>query len=214
MERECQRNVELMWLTGRLAPDSWTIADFRHNYGTGIRNVCCHFVMQCRELKLFSQALVAINGSKFKAVNTRDRNFTAGKFDKRQKRIEESIRQPAELEAKPTRLQDKIARLREQMRNLDQIKEQLKIQPDGQLSMTNPDALHGDTRQGLGNGGLQRAGGRWRQTLSHRGSRGHKLWQLAKHSLALWQKLRATRWEKKRLRAFADRGYYTGTHTN
>ncbi|MFL9904752.1 IS5/IS1182 family transposase, partial [Paraburkholderia fungorum] len=91
----------------------------------------------CRELKLFSQALVAIDGSKFKAVNTRDRNFTAGKVDKRQKQIEESIQrylsaletadrtQPAELEAKTTRLQDKIARLREQMQNLDQIKEQL-----------------------------------------------------------------------------------------
>src|SRR6201985_3938239 len=152
LERECQRNVELMWLTGRLAPDFKTIADFRRDNGGGIRNVCRRFVMLCRELKLFSQALVSIDGSKFKAVNTRDRNFTEGKVDKRQKQIEESIQrylnaletadrtQPAELEAKTTRLQDKIARLREQMRNLDQIKEQLKTQPDGQLSMTDPDA--------------------------------------------------------------------------
>jgi hypothetical protein len=152
LERECQRNVELMWLTGRLAPDFKTIADFRRDNGTGIRNVCRRFVVLCRELKLFSQALVAIDGSKFKAVNTRDRNFTEGKVDKRQKQIEESIQrylnaletadrtQPAELEAKTSRLQDKIARLREQMRNLDQIKEQLKTQPDGQLSMTDPDA--------------------------------------------------------------------------
>jgi transposase len=80
-----------MWLTGRLAPDFKTIADFRHDNGTGIRNVCRRFVMLCRELKLFSQALVAIDGSKFKAVNTRDRNFTEGKVDKRQKQIEESI---------------------------------------------------------------------------------------------------------------------------
>src|ERR1700742_3897549 len=126
LERECQRNVELMWLTGRLAPDFKTIADFRRD-GGGIRNVCRRFVMLCRELKLFSQALVAIDGSKFKAVNTRDRNFTEGKVDKRQKQIEECIQrylnaletadrtQPAELEAKTTRLKDKIARLREQM---------------------------------------------------------------------------------------------------
>ncbi len=76
LERECQRSVELMWLTGRLAPDFKTIADFRRDNGTGIRNVCRRFVTLCRELKLFSQALVAIVGSKFKAVNTRDRNFT------------------------------------------------------------------------------------------------------------------------------------------
>jgi transposase len=80
-----------MWLTGRLAPDFKTIADFRRDNGVGIRNVCRRFVLLCRELKLFSQALVAIDGSKFKAVNTRDRNFTEGKVDKRQKQIEESI---------------------------------------------------------------------------------------------------------------------------
>src|SRR5476651_711868 len=90
LERECHRNVELMWLTGRLAPDFKTIADFRRDNGVGIRNVCRRFVLLCRELKLFSQALVAIDGSKFKAVNTRDRNFTEGKVDKRQQPIEES----------------------------------------------------------------------------------------------------------------------------
>ena len=111
LERECQRNVELMWLTGRLAPDFKTIAVFRHDNGKGIRNVCRRFVMLCRDLKLFSQALVAIDGSKFKAVNSRDRSFTAGKIDKRQEQIEESIQrylnaletadrtQPAEMEA-------------------------------------------------------------------------------------------------------------------
>lgn len=152
LERECQRNVELMWLTGRLAPDFKTIADFRRDNGAGIRNVCRRFIVLCRDLKLFSQALVAIDGSKFKAVNTRDRNFTSGKVDKRQQQIEESIQrylnaletadrtQPAELEAKTSRLRDKIAKLREQMHSLDQIKEQLKSQPDGQLSMTDPDA--------------------------------------------------------------------------
>ncbi len=147
LERECQRNVELMWLTGRLAPDFKTIADFRRDNGSGIRNVCRRFVLLCRDLKLFSQALVAIDGSKFKAVNTRDKNFTLGKIDKRQQQIEESIQryltaldtadrtQPVELEAKTTRLQDKIAMLRKQMRVLDAVKEQLKEQPEKQLSM-------------------------------------------------------------------------------
>ena len=76
LEREAQRNVELMWLTGRLAPDFKTIADFRRENGVGIRNVCRQFVELCRELRLFSQAIVAIDSSKFKAVNSRDRNFT------------------------------------------------------------------------------------------------------------------------------------------
>lgn len=131
-----------MWLTGRLAPDFKTIADFRRDNGSGIRNVCRRFVVLCRDLKLFSQALVAIDGSKFKAVNTRDKNFTMGKIDKRQQQIEESIQryltaldtadrtQPVELEAKTTRLQDKITMLRKQMQALDEVKEQLKEQPD------------------------------------------------------------------------------------
>jgi len=152
LERECQRNVELMWLTGRLAPDFKTIADFRRDNSEGIRNVCRRFVILCRDLKLFSQALVAIDGSKFKAVNSRDCNFTNGKIDKRQEQIEESIQrylsalettdrtQPMELAAKTTRMQDKIKRLREQMRELDAIREQLKTQPDGQISRTDPDA--------------------------------------------------------------------------
>ena len=75
-EAVCQRNVEVMWLTGRLAPDFKTIADLRRDNGTGIRSVCRRFVELCRDLKLFSQAAVAIDGSKFKAVNSRDRNFT------------------------------------------------------------------------------------------------------------------------------------------
>ena len=152
LEREAQRNVELMWLTGHLAPDFKTIADFRRDNGVGIRNVCRRFVSLCRELKLFSQAIVAVDSSKFKAVNSRDRNFTPGKIDGRQRQIEESIHrylealetadrtQPAEVEAKTERLQEKIQTLREQMRRLDRIKEQLKHQPEPQLSLTDPDA--------------------------------------------------------------------------
>jgi len=163
LEREAQRNVELMWLTGRLAPDFKTIADFRRNNGPGIGNVCRRFIVLCRDLKLFSEALVAVDGSKFKAVNSRDRNFTPGKIDKRQQQIEESIQryldaletadrtQPPDLEAKSERLKDKIDRLRRQMRQLDQTKEQLQTQPDGQLSLTDPDA-RSMTSHGKGTG--------------------------------------------------------------
>src|SRR6476661_7240454 len=83
LERECQRNVELMWLTGRLAPDFKTIADFRRDSGPAIRRVCSQFVLLCRRLNLFTQAVVAIDGSKFKALNSRDRNFTPTKIDRR-----------------------------------------------------------------------------------------------------------------------------------
>jgi len=152
LEREAQRNVELMWLTGRLAPDFKTIADFRRANGDGIRNVCRRFVQLCRELKLFTQAIVAIDSSKFKAVNSRDRNFTPNKVDRRQQQIEESIRrylealetadrtQPAEVEAKTERLREKIETLRGQMRRMDRIREELKNTPDEQISETDPDA--------------------------------------------------------------------------
>jgi transposase len=152
LEREAQRNVELMWLTGRLAPDFKTIADFRRDNSAGIRAVCRRFVQLCRELKLFTQAIVAIDSSKFKAVNSRDRNFTPNKVDRRQQQIEESIRryldaletadrtQPVEVEAKTERLREKIETLRQQMRRMDTIREQLKATPDEQISETDPDA--------------------------------------------------------------------------
>jgi transposase len=91
LEREAQRNIELMWLTGRLAPDFKTIADFRKDNGAAIRQVCREFVLLCRRLDLFSQALVAIDGSKFKAVNNRDRNYTRAKVQRRLAQIEESV---------------------------------------------------------------------------------------------------------------------------
>jgi transposase len=152
LERECQRNLEVMWLTGRLAPDFKTIADFRRDSGTGIRNVCRRFVVLCRELNLFSQAIVAIDSSKFKAVNNRDRNFTAIKIDRFQEQISRSIQRyldtletadrthPAGLQAKTERLQDKIKKLRQRMRQMDEIKTRLESGPDEQLSLTDPDA--------------------------------------------------------------------------
>src|SRR5476651_1345309 len=91
LERETQRNVELIWLTGKLSPDFKTIADFRRDNGKAIRRVCREFVVLCRSLNLFSEAIVAIDGSKFKAVNNRDKNFTAAKMKRRMEQINQSI---------------------------------------------------------------------------------------------------------------------------
>ena len=152
LEREAQRNVEVMWLTGHLAPDFKTIADFRRDNGTGIRNACRQFIALCRELDLFSHAVVAIDGSKFKAVNNRDKNFTPHKLEQRIKQIEESIErylnaldtadrtQPAETEAKTNNLNEKLARLKKQMRYLQAMGERLRQAPDEQVSLTDPDA--------------------------------------------------------------------------
>ena len=152
LERECQRNVELMWLTGRLAPDFKTIADFRRDSGKGIRNACRQFVMICRQLKLLAHASVAVDGSKFKAVNNRDRNFTPHKLEQRMRQVEESIErylsaletadrtQPVDLELKTARLQEKLTSLRQQMKQLRAIESKLQQQPDNQLSLTDPDA--------------------------------------------------------------------------
>lgn len=141
LERECQRNVELMWLTARLAPDFKTIADFRRDNGKGIRNVCRRFVVLCRDLKLFTEAVVAIDGSKFKAVNNRERNYTPGKIERRERELEESIQrdmdaletadrtQPTEMQAKTERLQGKIHKMRQRMQELQVIKAQLERFP-------------------------------------------------------------------------------------
>ena len=158
LEREAQRNVELMWLTGRLMPDHKTIANFRKDNGPAIRQVCRQFVVWCQQLNLFSEALVAIDGSKFKAVNNRDRNFTSAKLQRRMAEIESSIqRYLTELEtadrqepdiarAKAGRLNDKIAALKAQMQQLQTIETQLAQAPDGQLSLTDPDARSMKTR--------------------------------------------------------------------
>ncbi len=152
LEREAQRNVELMWLTGRLRPDFKTIANFRKDNGRAIRNVCRQFVVLCQKLDLFTQAVVAIDGSKFKAVNNRDRNFTNAKLKRRLEQIEESIarylsqldtadrHEGAVAEAKAGRLKDKIAILKKQMQGLKAMELRLRDAPDQQISLTDPDA--------------------------------------------------------------------------
>jgi transposase len=152
LERETQRNVELMWLTERLAPDFKTIADFRRDNGTAIRNVCGQFVELCRQLNLFTNAVVAIDGSKFKAVNAHDQNFTRAKLEKRMRQIDECVerylkamdtadrQQPDIAEARTTRLKEKIATLKSKMTRLKEIQGQLEAAPAGQVSLTDPDA--------------------------------------------------------------------------
>jgi transposase len=153
VEREAGRNVEVMWLTGRLAPDHKTIADFRKDNGLAIRQVCARFVVLCRMMGLLTHASVAIDGSKFKAVNNRDKNFTRAKMERRMAQIEESVvrylqqldtadrQEPSEaLVAKTDRLKEKIENLREQMRRLQILKVEMLATPDQQISLTDPDA--------------------------------------------------------------------------
>ncbi len=152
LERETQRNVELIWLTGRLMPDFKTIADFRKDNGKAIRNVCREFIVLCRSLNLFSEAIVAIDGSKFKAVNNRDKNFTDTKLKRRMEQLEESIgrylaeldradREPTAVsEGQVSRLKEKITAIKAQMKRLNEIGRQMHDAPDQQISLTDPDA--------------------------------------------------------------------------
>src|SRR5258708_30830980 len=135
LEREARRNIEVMWLTGRLAPDHKTIADFRKDNGPAIKKVCARFVELCRKMGLL-KASVAIDGSKFKAVNSRDNNFTQGKIQRRQRQIEESVarymsqldtadrrtsagEEPSEtVQLTKTRLKEKLAKLDEEEKRL------------------------------------------------------------------------------------------------
>ena len=152
LERESQRNIELMWLVNRLTPDFKTIADFRKDNGKAIRGVCREFVLLCRRLDLFSDAMVAIDGSKFKAVNNRDKNFTDRKLAARLQQLDESIarymeeldradRQPELVPAaRVDHLKEKLVTVKEQIQRLNAIGEQMKQAPDGQISLTDPDA--------------------------------------------------------------------------
>ncbi len=152
LERECQRNIELIWLTEQLAPDFKTIADFRKDNGQAIREACRTFVVLCRKLDLLSVASVAIDGSKFKAVNARDKNFTEAKMKRRLARIDESIARylsqletadrhgDAVPEVKVTRLKSKVEKLREEIVRLNAINTEMMRSEDKQISLTDPDA--------------------------------------------------------------------------
>ena len=153
LEREAGRNIEVMWLMGRLVPDHKTIADFRKDNGGAIRKVCARFIMLCRRLDLFAEVSVVIDGSKFKAVNNRDKNFTRAKMERRLGQIEESVarylhqldsadrQEPSEArETKTTRLKEKMAKLKEEMQRLRGLKGRMLAAPDQQISLTDPDS--------------------------------------------------------------------------
>ncbi len=223
LEREAQRNVELMWLTGRLAPDFKTIADFRRDNGAGIRRACRQFVELCRDVGLFTQALVAIDGSKFKAVNNRDRNFTPNKVKARQKQLEESIarylsdldradRDPSLVpEVRVEHLKQKIATVKKQMKRLAAIGEQLEAAPDGQVSLTDPDARSMATSSpgsGIVGYNVQIAvDAKNHLIVAHDVTMdGHDRTQLA----PMAEQVKGLARGKKKVTVIADRGYYNG----
>jgi transposase len=152
LERESHRNVELIWLTGRLMPDFKTIADFRKDNRQANRGVCMEFVGVCRELELFSATLVAIDGSKFKAVNSRDKNFTRKSVKLRLQKTQANIdrylakldaadkEEPEIREVTAEELQQKIASMEAKMEELKVHEAEVEAHPDKQVSLTDPDA--------------------------------------------------------------------------
>ncbi|OAO03124.1 transposase [Sphingomonadales bacterium EhC05] len=152
LEREAGRNIELMWLTGHLAPDFKTIANFRKDNGQAIQSVCSQFVSLCRELGLFAKAVAAIDGSKFKAVNARERNHTRGKLKRRIDQVEKSILRYLQsldaadaqdgdvAEGKASNLREKVALMKAKLRELKSREAEVIAHPDKQISQTDPDA--------------------------------------------------------------------------
>src|SRR6201981_4018684 len=153
LEREAGRNVEVMWLTGRLTPDHKTIADFRKDSGGAIKQVCVQFVELCRLMGLLTTASIAIDGSKFKAVNTRDKNFTSGKVERRRAQLEKSVarylaqldtadlQEPSEeLAMKTAHLREKLIKLEREMQRLATMEKLMLASPDQQISFTDPDS--------------------------------------------------------------------------
>ncbi len=218
LEHEAQRNIELMWLTGNLAPDFKTIADFRKDNGEAIRLVCREFVMLCKKLNLLSDKLVAIDGSKFKAVNSRDRNFTRAKMKRRLEAVESAIErylarldeadrvEPPADDAKT--LQEKVAKLREEMARLKKLEARMLEAPDKQLSLTDPDARSMKSRgTGVVGYNLQSAVDSKHHLIiahdvSNVGSDRSQLSPMAKQAKSVMG--------TKKLKVVADKGYYNG----
>jgi transposase len=223
LEREASRNLEVMWLLGRLAPDFKTIADFRRDNGPAIKKVCAQFVELCRKMGLLTKASVAIDGSKFKAVNNRDKNYTVNKIERRRTQLEQSVarymdqlenadrQEPSEIIAlKKTRLNDKLAKLKEETAKLAEIEKQVLASPDKQISLTDPDSRSMAT-SGRGSGvvgyNVQTAVDTENHLIVHHevtnvGSDRSQLANTAKAAKAL---LGADK-----LEAVADRGYFSG----
>jgi transposase len=228
LEREAGRNLEVMWLTGRLVPDHKTVADFRKDNGPAIKKVCAQFVALCRKMGLLAKASVAIDGSKFKAVNSRDNNFTKGKMERRLAQIEESVarylsqldtadrqtsagEEPSEmLAARTTRINEKLAKLEEEVKRLKAIEKQMLASPDQQISFTDPDSRSMAT-SGRGSGivgyNVQTAV----DTTNHL-IVAHEVTNVGTDRSQLANVANQTKaaLHTSNLEAFADRGYYKG----
>jgi len=222
LESEAQRNLELIWLTGRLAPDFKTIADFRRDNGEAIRKVCREFVLLCRRMELFTDGIVAIDGSKFKAVNNRDKNFTDRKLQARLEQLEDSIKRylveldradrdaTAVLPGRVAHLKEKIAKVKQQMQALEAIGDQMKASEDGQISLTDADARSMAT-SGRGTGivgyNVQTAvDAKHHMIVAHEVTNvGHD-----RDQLGTMAKLAKAATGEGKLIALADRGYYEG----
>jgi len=223
LEREAGRNLELMWLLGRLSPDFKTIADFRKNNGKGIKKVSAEFIQICRRLSLFEDESVAIDGSKFKGVNTRDKNFTKAKIKRRLDQIDESIsrylgqiasadrRDDSVSHHKIERLEVKIGKLNDEIKKLNHIDVQLNTAPGKQVSLTDPDARSMAT-SGRGSGvvgyNVQSA-----VDTKHHLIIAHEVTNVGHDRAALY---RTAMLAKEvigcdKLDVVADRGYYSGT---
>lgn len=221
LERECQRNLEVMWLTERLAPDHKTIADFRKDNGAAIKKVCAKFVELCRQMGLLAKASVAIDGSKFKAVNNRDKNFTEAKLEKRRKQLEESVarylsqldtadlHEPSEtIELKKTYIKEKLEKLKAEMGKLEAIEKQVAASPDKQISLTDPDSRSMAT-SGRGSGvvgyNVQTAVDTEHHLILH-----HEVTNVGNDTAHLANTAKATKavLDVDELKAVADRGYF------
>jgi transposase/uncharacterized small protein (DUF1192 family) len=219
LERETQRNVELMWLIERLSLDFKTIADFRKDNGKAIRGVCREFVMLCRRLDLFTEAIVAIDGSKFKAVNNQGKNFTLAKMKRRLEQIDKSIarylgqldsadhEEPSIAAASSERLNEKIAALKEEMQRLKALEAEMNEAPDKQLSLTDPDARAMKTQgKGVVGYNVQTA-----VDAEHHLIVAHDVINTGsdRHQLATMATQAREAMGVEKLTAVADRGYYT-----
>ena len=221
LEREAGRNVELMWLTGKLTPDFKTIADFRKDNGPAIKAACSQFIILCRELGLFARTMVAIDGAKFKAVNAREKNFTRGKLTRRIGQVENSIekylhgldatdlQEGNAADAKTERLKEKITSMREKMAELKDMKVQLAASPEKQISLTDPDsrAMATSTKAGMVGYNVQTV-----VDIEHHLIVAHEVTNIVSDKVQLTKMTEQGRSAigRKDIKVFADRGYFSG----
>lgn len=221
LEREAGRNVELMWLTGKLAPDFKTIADFRKDNGFAIQTACSQFIVLCRELGLFARTMVAIDGAKFKAVNAREKSYTRGKLTRRIGQIEQSIERYLQsldatdlqdgdaADAKSSQLKERILAMREKMAELVELKDDLTASHDKQISLTDPDAraMATSTKAGMVGYNVQTV-----VDTEHHMIVAHEVTNIVSDKLLLSRMTQQGQVAvgRKAIKVFADRGYFSG----